>query len=293
MDVPNVLVSILPVELICIITEYNSRVIHNFQQLSVTENKHKYIMFSCIDKNIIYTFLRDSSTLLQKKLNNIDKYRIIYSSDMMCVYKNKIYVLSGEYVYIFDEHCVKINTIQLDPAHYVVPLHSPCIKVTANTIFICKYKGSCVLILDENKNVKITNSLSRIIFLMKVYDDTIYILTNEEILYTCSPDGVLTIVYDFKNIYPSIQIINFCIIDGEIYLTLLDASIVYMLDEHKLVEKMLFEKDRMELAYHDDILYVYTYNHTYTHTVKREIVPIKIIMKGVQEQLKKNSIKDV
>jgi len=273
------LLHFLPFEIDCIIIEFLLNSVHNFQPMYIFSNLCEYISACCIYKNKMYTF--SSQSLILISISNTEEHNIVNSTHNMCGYKNYIYVLFEKDIYVFDEQCNKTKQISLDSdSYYYINKHgntSTMMKIAADNIFLVETNSSIVEIINmiDHKTNKI--ELSSRIFTMKVCDDNLYILTHSEKIYNCMPDGKITLVYNFRSINKSIQLIDFCIIDGRIYVSQSATGYIYVLKNHVLVKKIHMNNFSKRITCHNNMLYINTHTCVYAYNIEKRNM-VKIIM---------------
>ena len=177
-----------------IIVEYITFIEHEFELTKYVRSMFDYKYYSRISDNIMYTY--ENNILTSKIIDNNILHEVLFASDHMCVYKNNIYVAFDENIYVFDEKCNKIRTIN----KYI---DNSNISICEDKIFISNNGSKLISITDLHGTFIDYIQLTDEVYISKVYNNNIYFLTYDEILYECNHNGDILKIYDCSTIFNS------------------------------------------------------------------------------------------
>jgi len=214
----RILLDFFPVVLNRIILEYTIPIEHEFHVKYTAKCVHCALTYDkcCVIDNCVYKYIDGLLTLEMVTKN--DMTDLIYTSDEMVEYKNNIYVAVSQYVHVYDKKCRMIDKLECSG------IICDILKITNDKIFIGQAGKPIVQIIDLLGNFFKKIVLPARLYDIQIYDEFVYILTFDEVIYIYSKDGDIVDEYNYKNMLDSIKIKFFIVIDSTIYVYLIQHN---------------------------------------------------------------------
>jgi len=254
-NINNILLDFFPVVLNHIILEYAILPIHEFELVKTV--KYMYASNYCVnDYHNVYNYYNGVLFLVSTKIHEI---HIFHNSKQMCAYKNHIYVIDHNYIYVFDSECKKIRTMH----NYsdINGIFYDIIKVASDKIILAyKHQTNFVIVNDLYGTSVIVVSLKKLdvdetLYSVDVYEEHIYVLTYANSIYKYTLDGKLVSMHAYGKLYEHIIIGYFFVIDDVLYIDSDSPDGIHTVEDNNRITKKNITTLYSRVVYKNGYLY--------------------------------------